>query len=25
VASGDPDAVLRDPAVARSFLGSEGP
>ena len=23
VASGDPDTVLRDPAVARSFLGSE--
>ena len=25
VASGDPDTVLRDPAVARSFLGSERP
>jgi hypothetical protein len=25
VASGDPNTVLRDPAVARSFLGAEGP
>ncbi len=25
VASGDPDTVLRDPIVARSFLGSNPP
>jgi ABC-type branched-subunit amino acid transport system ATPase component len=25
LASGDPETVLRDPAVVRSFLGSPGP